>query len=636
MRQGRLTVFLCGMVCAAGLVEGAAWPSFLHDGGNTGRSPHTVFSRPGLLWSQATGAVVAAAPIISDGGVAYFGSYDGTLLAVNQEGDVLWRFAATAEIDSTPAVLPDGTVVFGALDGKLYALDAGGGLLWTYSTDSAIRRSSPAVTSGGAIAIGTLDGRLLVLEPSGDLRFEAALGGPSWSTPGLGGDMICIGSDGGPGGAGGAVSAFSLDSGTPLWRYETTAHVRSAIMVRPDGVFFVTVAGTLIALHLDGTPRWTMDLGAAAPYTSAAAGSNSELYVGAADGFHAVTADGTPLWSWTDGIACRGAPAVDASGIVMTGAEDGRLYAFHPDGRIAWWFATGDLIASAPAIGEDGRVLVGSFDSRLYALVSATPTPSPTATATPTPTPSPTPFEPPPLILAAGYLDSHISTAAGGSFSMVAWVVDPDGDGVRSVEVLFNGDPVAELPASRYADVYMYENIPVPPGLLDGEYHLQLRAADFAGAVSDTWPGLTIHTAETATAGVDTSGVHGFMRILQGFRQAAGTAADPAVKPCIYAAGFMDTWLREHSSSRVTVTAFAEPGANGSTMQLYHQRQATGVMLVDDGGHGDFAAADGIFGFTTEGAIETGLAGTYDFQIAMTSGSGERSHFWPYLVVTRE
>ncbi len=69
-------------------------------------------------------------------------------------------------------------------------------------------------------------------------------------------------------------------------------------------------------------------------------------------------------------------------------------------------------------------------------------------------------------------------------------------------------------------------------------------------------------------------------------------------------------------------------------VEIYYQGLPTGVLLHDDGQHGDFDSGNGLFGLTFY--IEPGMLapGHYPFQLRATDIAGRQSDLWPYLTIS--
>jgi len=122
-----------------------------------------------LKWSFQTGDGVESSPAIGPDGTIYFGSYDGFLYAVTDngsEGTLKWKFPTGGEVDGSPTVDGDGVIYFGSRDATIYALYPDGTVKWTFATDDGIE-SSPTIDDRGYLYIGSFDGNLYALGTGG-------------------------------------------------------------------------------------------------------------------------------------------------------------------------------------------------------------------------------------------------------------------------------------------------------------------------------------------------------------------------------------------------------------------------------------------------------------------------------------
>ncbi len=94
----------------------------------------------------------------------YFGSVDGNLYCLDEQGNLVWKYNTFSRIASSPAIIKDKMIVFGAANGKLYALNFDGTRIWSFKTSDYLHKtnldSSPAVSKTGRIYIGSYDGNL--------------------------------------------------------------------------------------------------------------------------------------------------------------------------------------------------------------------------------------------------------------------------------------------------------------------------------------------------------------------------------------------------------------------------------------------------------------------------------------------
>src|SRR5215831_20269124 len=109
-----------------------------------------VYGAPGvpkfnsIKWKFHTAGRVISSPAVA-GGVAYFGSTDCNLYAVDiGSGALKWKFETKGWVVSSPAVA-SGVVYFLSYDSNFYAVDAATGQLkWKFQTGDVVH-SSPAI-----------------------------------------------------------------------------------------------------------------------------------------------------------------------------------------------------------------------------------------------------------------------------------------------------------------------------------------------------------------------------------------------------------------------------------------------------------------------------------------------------------
>ncbi|PJF42706.1 MAG: protein kinase [Phototrophicales bacterium] len=115
-------------------------------------------------WRFSAKRTVISTPAIHDG-IAYFGSYDYHLYAVDiKNGWSIWRFRAGKPIISSPVVVPEEEiVVFGCADGYIYAVDLFNNReRWKFQTDNQVV-ASPAYENGN-IYIGSVDQNIYCID----------------------------------------------------------------------------------------------------------------------------------------------------------------------------------------------------------------------------------------------------------------------------------------------------------------------------------------------------------------------------------------------------------------------------------------------------------------------------------------
>lgn len=127
-------------------------------------------------WSFPVDDGVESSPALGPDGTIYFGSHNGNLYAVRDDGaqgTLLWEFATGGAIVGSPAVDGAGTIYIGSADANVYAIRPDGSEMWRFPTDGDLQ-SSPALDAHGVLYISTMNGTLYAIgQPGPDL---AALG----------------------------------------------------------------------------------------------------------------------------------------------------------------------------------------------------------------------------------------------------------------------------------------------------------------------------------------------------------------------------------------------------------------------------------------------------------------------------
>ena len=203
-----------------------------------------VYGAPGvpkfnsIKWKFHTAGRVISSPAVA-GGVAYFGSTDCNLYAVDiGSGALKWKFETKGWVVSSPAVA-SGVVYFLSYDSNFYAVDAATGQLkWKFQTGGEHRYtathmhylqpaaekmpdpwdfflSSPGVWEG-AVYFGSSDGNIYALDAvTGGLRWKFQTGDVVHSSPAIADGTLYAGSW--------DTFLYALDAATgqEKWRFKT-------------------------------------------------------------------------------------------------------------------------------------------------------------------------------------------------------------------------------------------------------------------------------------------------------------------------------------------------------------------------------------------------------------------------------
>ena len=375
------------------------WSTFHGNVKHTGVSIYDTSHVKGTLkWSFETGAGIESSPAIGHDGTVYFGSHDGFLYALNQDGTEKWRFNAgppsynaewnvTKSIMSSPAVATDGTVYIHSSSNFLFAIGTDGQEKWRFRVKwQNDFWPCPTVGPDGTVYIGSArtqsdpdfkgEGGLFAINPDGTKKwlFPDDSGVTSTAAIGDDGTIYFGGNVLNPKGQGNLGKIYALNpDGTKKWEFTTESWMESAPMVGPGGTIY-TGSGRearVYAINPDGTEKWRFQ---AATGVSAipAIGADGTIYVGAWDCyFYALTPDGKEIWHYKTPDAFEGiisSAAVGADGTIYVGSNSGNFYAFNPDGTIKWQLSVKGSIVTSPAIDYDGTVYFGSWNHKFYAI----------------------------------------------------------------------------------------------------------------------------------------------------------------------------------------------------------------------------------------------------------------------------
>jgi outer membrane protein assembly factor BamB len=336
-----------------------------------------------LLWRFPTKAFMEASPTVVDG-VAYVGSHDGFLYAVDtQTGQEKWRFETGRQMMSTPAV-GDGTVYVGSgcvgsgkycaespgLHSYLYALDLQTGReKWRFETGGAVA-SSPLLADG-VVYFGSGDQNVYALDSgTGREKWRFKTEDAVWSSPALDDSILYIGAgcDDCASSENRHLYALESQTGRELWRFETGGWVQATPAVADGTVYVGSSDRHVYALDSrTGQEKWRFETGGRL-FDSPAVG-DGVLYVAGTDwNLYALDSQtGWELWRFETGGPMHAGPAI-ADGVVYVGNQLGKFFAVEAQtGQPLWNFQTWRAVRGSPVVGE-GVIYFVSADANLYAV----------------------------------------------------------------------------------------------------------------------------------------------------------------------------------------------------------------------------------------------------------------------------
>lgn len=340
------------------------WPSFGHDAQHTfhGRTTLTEATAPSLrqAWFFPTGDAVTATPTVV-GGTVYVGSWDDFFYAVNLRTGVLrWKVRLHSQnaITPYPGQHPRDTT-------------SDGGLVTSSAWYQPAAGSRPAlVIFAGGYTLYALEAATGAVYWEHDYPGMPGRPDPDhdstriFSSPVVVGEKVIVGVDeDGQSHSGGYIVAASLQTGDPVWEFQTDVATVGSHRVLDDSCGSVWSSGTVLpdlGLVVFGTAD--CDFLGSAPYADAVLALR--------------VSNGTLAWEFQppanphpcdQDFGATANAGVSASGISVflgVGAKNGTYYSLNPrTGRLRWATnvvfggSSGGFIGSA---AYDGRFVVGA------------------------------------------------------------------------------------------------------------------------------------------------------------------------------------------------------------------------------------------------------------------------------------
>jgi len=322
----------------------------------------TYETKSGLLSGAAVYVNGAARAII-------FGTRDGRVVCLDEQGRERWSFSTAQKLDATASWFVDETrvhaivatpviddvdadgkpeVLVGSEEGILYCLDSSGRLKWKHDCGGDIRASPCVADIDGdghkEVVIGSGNNRLTALSAAGKKLFEFQVRASVHSTPSV----------------------------IPLPKRRTTL------------IIFGDDSGTLTAINAAQEVAWRIDL--KAPITAAPVSFSDPEEERIVVGTHAgavvcVSEHGEIVWEYRTGGSVYSAAAFadingDGKGELVIGSCDDQVHAIGIDGKRLWTFAADFWMPMTPLTADldgDGsiEVITGSYDHALYVLDGA-------------------------------------------------------------------------------------------------------------------------------------------------------------------------------------------------------------------------------------------------------------------------
>lgn len=345
-----------------------AWPMFRGDRGQTGVASGSLTVPLELRWSFEATAAIVSSPVVA-GGLAFIGSDDGFLYAVQlSDGSLAWKFETEDAVEAPPMVL-EGVVYVGSSDYRFYAIDAATGAeRWRFETDEKVLSGANWFeTPGGErrLVFGSYDNFLYCLDAArGNLVWKYETGNYVNGTPAVDGGRIVFG------GCDSYVHVVDAASGQAIRKIELgpECFVAGSVGLAGGAAYFGHYGNAFECRDLEsGAKRWSYANERQAFFSAPAISADRVWFGGRDRQVHCVDrATGEPVWTFPTRRQVDSSPVL-CDGKVVVGSGDGLLYVLDAaTGSVLWSYDLGKSIVSSPAV-VNGMVLIGCNDGRLYA-----------------------------------------------------------------------------------------------------------------------------------------------------------------------------------------------------------------------------------------------------------------------------
>ena len=175
--------------------------------------------------------------------VIYFGSDDGHLYGLDEDGKVQLNKKLDGELKTSPVVVGD-DIYIGSTNGKLYSIGTDKTKNWEFTTGDAVLSSPTYVNK--SVLFGSNDGSIYCLNKSnGDLVWKTDLNNKVISSPTVDehDNSVFIGSDEGN------MTCLDVRDGTIKWSHSVGDKVRSTAALKDKLLAFGSNNGVLYVLN---------------------------------------------------------------------------------------------------------------------------------------------------------------------------------------------------------------------------------------------------------------------------------------------------------------------------------------------------------------------------------------------------
>jgi outer membrane protein assembly factor BamB len=280
-----------------------------------------------------------APPVLNDNGQLLVGSYHKSLFALDSASGVqVWVFPdAKSKFIASPLVTPD-AVYAPSGDEVLYALDGDGRLLWSFPTPGGSQWSTPVTDANcSCIYLATMDHTIYAIDPAdgSQLWRSEKFNGSIVGKPALSPEGVLF-----AGTVGKELVAYDTANRAILWRFGSEGWIWGGPLYIDGVVYFGDLSGKFFAIDVaTGQKKWELPVDG--PVVETAAFDGESLYLTTETGtLYALNLSGTLRWSKPLGGKTHTAPVL-AGDLILTStvATDVPLMtAFDKQGNQRWAF----------------------------------------------------------------------------------------------------------------------------------------------------------------------------------------------------------------------------------------------------------------------------------------------------------
>lgn len=203
-----------------------------------------------VQFNKNLGSDIKSSPIVVDDNI-YVGSTNAKMYSIGTDKEKNWEFTAGDEILSSPTYVND-SVIFGSNDGNIYCINTSDGdLVWKEDLNDKVISSPTLDKHDNSVFIGSDEGNLTCLDVrDGTVKWSHSVGGKVQTTPALKDNLVAFGANNGylyvlnkyTG-----AEEFTYNPGTILFNSAIT----SSPVINGNSLFFGDDSGHVYSLNIE-------------------------------------------------------------------------------------------------------------------------------------------------------------------------------------------------------------------------------------------------------------------------------------------------------------------------------------------------------------------------------------------------